>query len=1322
MKYYSLHNHTDRSNCREFLDSINTPQSMVEKAIKEGYSGMAFTEHDNLAGAIDLLKIRDSLKEKYPDFKIILGNEIYLIPDALVKSPDRHPYYHFIVLAKDLIGWKQLCMLSSLAWDRSYKERGLTRVPTTYSDIINVVGRNPGHVFATTACVGGELPKSMMAQDKDDMAKFLSLCLGVFGKDNFAIEIQSSDTPDQIKVNSGLVRLAKSLKLPFIVTTDSHYLNKEDLPMQEAFLTSKGNEDREVLSFYTYTYLQSLDEIRAITAASGVSAEDVERAMANTEAIANSIQDFDLRCGTVVPSRPLPAFSVVGLPAAEYAKYPAIKEFVYSDSAQDRYLWHLIEDGLQQKKMAATPEILDRLNTELDVIWTVSEGLKSKVSAYFIMMKDIIDIAWNYSFVGVGRGSAAGFLINYVIGLTEINPLPYNLPYWRFLNKERFELPDIDTDLSPAQRGPIMDALRKYYGADNVLNCATYKTASLKEAIKTSCRGLGISVETAQKLSGCVPISRGHVYTLDECENGNTDLGLDPVPEVKEELSEIPNLYETVKKIESLKMNVSIHASAVFIFDHGYLEHNSLMRAPNGTRITAFDMNDVDAVSGLKVDLLFTDAENKFMKCIDLLLSQNQIKWQGSLRATFDKYLNPSVLDYDSVDMWEKACNGGITNLFQYETQVGAVGIKKAQPRNIMELATVNSAIRVKVDGEDSLQPIDRYALFHSDINQWYKEMDEAGLTQDEQEVMKKHLAAQYGCSLQQEDFMMLVMDPKIAGFTLKESNALRKCVAHKILDELAKQKDLFFADCVRQGTRKEFADYVWDKCIEPLSRYSFSIIHALAYSVVALQEMNLAYHYNPLYWDCACLSINAGNSSTEFGNDNDDEDDNDDDDNGASDEPKEEEKSVKDGAPNYSKISRAICDMQKQGVSIMLPDINTSTGDFIPDLKNNAIQCSLTDISGVNDQVYKTIVAGRPYVSIADFKIRCPQSDSVMVSLIKSGAFNELEHRKQDELLADYLSARALELSPVPAKLSLVQLKKAAFELKLQGLIPFADGIRILSFKEAIRSATPATSASSYEFTAPNAVAYFKNVVSPMLDASKGAFSLIPNGYSVKKTAMDALALDKVAPALEWLKTDVGRREYQKALSGIQYEALTSKYMRGPVADWEMETVNFYHDPHPLGGVDRTFYGISVFDALPDNPVALNVKPGQGFWGASYPTVTLVGTVSGNNTNKHTVTLITPDGAVTVKFFKKAYVTYSTVYTKKKKSPKDPRIVYDDSWLKRGTKIMVNGFRKENMFYARGTRFGKDLQRNPVLLIEGIGMGGRLQLRESRNKNGSQQ
>jgi DNA polymerase-3 subunit alpha len=622
-----------------------------------------------------------------------------------------------------------------------------------------------------------------------------------------------------VAVNATLVRLAKALGINFIATTDSHYLDKEDLPIQEAFLKSRDSGDREVAAFYQYTYVQSFEEMQDLLVKSGLGVEDAVAAIENTAKIGENIVDFDPRHSTIVPSRPIGEFKISDIFKNFYDKYPMLEKFAHSECDQDRFLFHMIEEEAADKKLV-NEEVADRLNTELGVIDTVSQGLKQNVSSYFILMRNVIDIAWKSSFVAPGRGSSGGFLTNYLSRLVQLNPLDYGLPYWRFLNNSRLELPDIDTDLNPVKKDEIMDALREYYGKDNVLNCITFKTESLKAAVLTAARGLGINNDDAQALSMAVPMDRGHVYTLKECLEGNEELDLKPVSGFEDKLRAYPRLFETVEKIEGLPTNASVHASAVYIFDNGYLEHNSLMRAPSGTRVTAFAMDETNELSGLKIDLLFTDAESKLMKCVDLLLKDRQIEWQGSLRATYDKYLHPDVLDYTNPDMWERAQSGKIMNLFQYETQVGAVGIKKAKPRSVMELATINSAIRVQSEG--SVQPIDRYAAYKADISLWYDEMTKANLTPDEQETMKKHLLYQYGCSLQQEDFMQLAMDPKIAGYTIGEANTLRKTIAHKILDQIQKQKDLFFDHCKRQGTSNQLSLYVWSYCIEPLCRYSF--------------------------------------------------------------------------------------------------------------------------------------------------------------------------------------------------------------------------------------------------------------------------------------------------------------------------------------------------------------------------------------------------------------------------------------------------------------------------------------------------------------------
>ena len=324
-----------------------------------------------------------------------------------------------------------------------------------------------------------------------------------------------------------------------------------------------------------------------------------------------------------------------------------------------------------------------------------------------------------------------------------------------------------------------------------MLNCATFKTEALKSSILTVGRGLGYNNDDMQALAALVPSHRGQMYNLNECINGDAEKGYDPVPGFKDKLDVYPGLYEGVKKIEGLATNASIHASALYVFNDGYLAQNSLMRAPNKTKITAFNMHDSDDCGALKMDVLRTDAQSKMAKCLDLLLKDKQIEWKGSLRATYDAYLHPDVLVYDNKEMWGKAAQGKIANLFQFETMVGANAIKKCRPETVRELAEINSIMRLQSDGQE--QPIDRYVRFRNNPELWDLEMIEEGLTPHEISILKKYLTVSHGVSSSQEAMMRILMDPEITAFTLGEANAARKAVAKKQAAKLIQLKKDFY-------------------------------------------------------------------------------------------------------------------------------------------------------------------------------------------------------------------------------------------------------------------------------------------------------------------------------------------------------------------------------------------------------------------------------------------------------------------------------------------------------------------------------------------------
>ena len=265
----SLHNHTDFSNVR-LRDAINTVESLINRAIELNHEVVAITDHDCISAAVRAEKYYTKIKKENPNFKLILGNEIYLCRDGLNRDNFRagiDKYYHFILLAKDAEGHRQIREISTRAWSRAYVSRKMMRVPTYYSDLIDIIGRNPGHVIGSTACLGGclatQLIKYKNNPDDNFYEKIKNWCLqieNIFGKNNFFLEMQPSKTSEQIYVNDKIIELSNELNIPFIITTDSHYLKPEDFSIHKAFLNAQGGE-RETESFYATTYLMNNEEI-----------------------------------------------------------------------------------------------------------------------------------------------------------------------------------------------------------------------------------------------------------------------------------------------------------------------------------------------------------------------------------------------------------------------------------------------------------------------------------------------------------------------------------------------------------------------------------------------------------------------------------------------------------------------------------------------------------------------------------------------------------------------------------------------------------------------------------------------------------------------------------------------------------------------------------------------------------------------------------------------------------------------------------------------------------------------------------------------------
>lgn len=441
-----------------------------------------------------------------------------------------------------------------------------------------------------------------------------------------------------------------------------HYLKKEDKVFHKAFLNSQEG-DREVDDFYKTTYMMSYEEIKSYLSIS-FTEDEIEQMRLNSLEIADKCEMYSLYKPQQVPKCNFDLNKVRWFFNIGYEHIDRLLNIEYKeDNYWIRYCLQSLED-----KGLWTDEYLSRLNIEAEQLHLVSEGMGQRLSSYFILVQRMIELAWKHSFVGVGRGSAVGWLSNYLMDISGVDPIKHGLDtWWRFLSTDRIELPDIDSDFNPLKKEQIMDEFRKEFG--NVYNCATFGTCSSKSAIQSACRGLNIDNDIGMYLSSMIPVERGVLWTLDECFNGNEEKDRKPITEFINEVAKYEGLKETALMFEGLIDKRGVHASAVYIFNDGIESCNAMMKSSSGVETTQFSMSDSDYMSALKMDILWTEAQAKMQTCLELLIEKGVIEDKGSLKANYDEYLHPDKIEYLDKAMWKKAYSGEIVDLFQFSTQ-----------------------------------------------------------------------------------------------------------------------------------------------------------------------------------------------------------------------------------------------------------------------------------------------------------------------------------------------------------------------------------------------------------------------------------------------------------------------------------------------------------------------------------------------------------------------------------------------------------------------------------------------------------------------------
>lgn len=1290
----SLHNHLDWSNER-LRDCIIKTEDLIDYAIELGHQVVAITDHETVSGAVRAEKYYRKIKEKNPDFKLILGNEIYLCRNGLNASnykAGQDKYYHFILLAKDAIGHQQIRELSTRAWLRSYMARGMRRVPTYYSDLFEIIGANPGHIIGSSACLGGCLPTQLLrAKTEPELLpkiyNWISQLDNLFGHGNFFFEMQPSHNKDQVYVNQRLFELSEELDIPYIITTDSHYLKKEDRAIHKAYLNAQ-NGDREVDDFYASTYMMNTEELESYFGY--FSREQLEKAYRNILKIRETCEDYSL----LKPLR---------IPELEWYKYPQNKDeylfyknkiplletFYNSNYIGDRHLVWAVIDGIKSRRGLQTDEAYKEINVCLDDTWRSSIKNNAHWSAYYLNLQKNIDLCWEAgSLVGPGRGSGAGFILLYVLGITQINPLleETKVFHWRFLNPDRASVLDCDTDIEGSKRAQVLQKFRDFYGEDRVSNVATFKTEKSKSAILTACRGLNIEVDIASYLTGLIPSDRGQLRSLSQCMNGDEKKDFKPIKQFVFEMTEnYPEVWAVASKIEGLICGVGIHAGGVIFVDEPFTNSTALMRAPDGTIITAFELHDCEDVSLIKIDMLSIEALDKIHNELDLLVEYGYIKPEATLRETYEKIIGIYNLERTAPKMWQMVWEHKITSLFQMEKQSGINGIALTHPKSVSELAVLNSVIRLMAPEKGAEQPLDMWARYRSNIIEWEREMRTYGLSQVNIDWLMSHNAITDGICESQEGMMQLLQEEQLGGNSLTFADKCRKAIAKKqgkLFDECEKA---YFENAQEKNCDMKLVHYVWDILLRVQRGYSFCRAHTLSYSLVALQEMNLAYRFPIIFWNCACLISDSGGNEHQ-GDDNDgneeedtftiekytdcieefdDDDEEDEEDDTEVNKVLTTKKKKKVKVSNYGKIAAALGKMQAAGITVAPPDINKSTFTFSPDVENSIIRFGMNGITKVGQDIVKQIIENRPYTSISDFLSKVKINKPQMVNLIKCGAFDSFGQREQ--VMHEYINL----ISDAKKRITLQNMKM----LIDFGLIPseYDFVCRVFNFNKYLK-----TSKVDDLFLLDNiAMVFFdKNFSIDKLVEDARAES----GFGIKQITWKKIydeVMDRIRPYV--------KENNQKLLSSVNSrltEDVWNKYCLGNISKWEMDSVSCYFHEHELAHVDNTYYGFSNFFDLAEEPEIERVFEIKGKRVPIFKIHRIYGTVLDRDKMKKLVTLLTPDGVVTVKIFGEVFNIYDRQISEKGVDGK--KHVKEKSTFARGNKIVVCGIRDGDSFRAK--------------------------------------
>ncbi len=931
--FVHLHLHTEYS----LLDGATRIDKLFSNCKAKGMDTVAITDHGNMYGTLYFAE-----EAKKAGIKGIIGCEMYVCDNYLEKSGKQN-YDHLILLCKNKQGYKNLIKLDSIAYVDGfhYKPRIDYKTLKEYSE----------GLICLSACLAGRVAKRLLSNDYEG-AKQVALMLYDIYKDDFYLEIQDHGLPEQKRINPLLIKLSKELNIPLVATNDVHYLEREDAEMQDVVMCismkTTIDDPTRLKMDSDQSYLKSPEEMKALFS-------HIPEAIENTVKIADKVTEevFNL--------------TPKGEPIRDVSLIP--KYTPDDGSTSKEYLRRLAEEGLKKKYDVITPEIRERFEYEFDVISSMG------FCDYYLIVWDFINYARSVDIpVGAGRGSGVSSIIAYSVGITDVEPLRYQLIFERFLNRERVSMPDFDVDISDARRGEVVEYVRKKYGSDRVAQIVTFGTMAAKGAIRDVARVYNEPYSNVLKITKLMDGKSTLKQTLGmELNKDKEDVSVPELVEIYNTDERLKKIMDMAIKVEGLPRNTSMHAAGVVICEKPIMENVPLQR--NDEDITTqFDMIEVEALGMLKMDFL------GLRTLTDVQLACKYVKQNHGVDLDFHK------IGYEDQGAYELIGSGETDGVFQLESPGMKRFMRNLKPNTFEDIIAGISLYRPG--------PMDS-------IPDYINNKHNPESVKYDHPLLEPILKNSYGILVYQEQVMQICQS--LGGFTLGHADVVRKAMGKKKVEIMEAQKSIFVYGginestgqpvdgAIKRGVPEEIAIKVYDN-MKPFARYAFNKSHAAAYAVLAYQTAFLKKYYEVEFF-CSLLNNRID---------------------------------------KIEELSKYLTYLKGKNISVFSPDVNKSMGEF--SCENGGIRFGLVGLKNVGEGVIEQVIGERNknglFKSFEDFINRCMSlniNKRLVESLILSGAFDSfnVNRRTLMAIYAEYMD-----------RVSAVNKKKNEVQISLFGTI----------------------------------------------------------------------------------------------------------------------------------------------------------------------------------------------------------------------------------------------------------------------------------------------